>query len=117
MKKQLNIDQVELDKIQKTLKFLQDIDVSSLPKEKRETFFKLTRNQFKLLGEIEKSKSRIIEIEATLNNSKKGSIKVQNMLYPGVKIIVGTTIFKVNEPLTYVTLREQEKEISISPYS
>ena len=117
LKKQLNIDQVELDKIQKTLKFLQDIDVSSLPKEKRETFFKLTRNQFKLLGEIEKSKSRIIEIEATLNNSKKGSIKVQNMLYPGVKIIVGTTIFKVNEPLTYVTLREQEKEISISPYS
>lgn len=117
LKKQLNLDQVELDKTQKTLKFLQDIDVSSLPKEKRETFFKLTRNQFKLLGEIDKNKSRIMEIEVILKNSKKGSIKVQNMLYPGVKIVIGTTAFKVEEPLTYVTLREQEHEISKSPYS
>ena len=117
LKKQLTLDKMELEKIQKTLKFLQDIDVSSLPKEKRETFFKLTRNQFKLLGDIDKSQNRIIEIESTLNGSQKGSVKVQNMLYPGVKIVIGTTIFKVNEPLTYVTLREQGKEISISPYN
>ena len=58
-----------------------------------------------------------MEIEVILKNSKKGSIKVQNMLYPGVKIVIGTTAFKVEEPLTYVTLREQEHEISKSPYS
>ncbi len=57
---------------------------------------------------------RIISIEDLLRSLKPGKIHVNGVIYPGVKIFIGTLIKPLNDSHQYVSFYAQGGEIKFS---
>lgn len=106
-----------LQQTKKTLSILNEIGVSNLPPAKKEIFLKLTRSQFKLSGDIEAGKKRRTQLESLLNSDVSAKIKCKEMVYPGVKLVVGNLKKIVLEPQTYLSVMEVDSELVFMPYN
>lgn len=106
-----------LEQTKKTLAMFNEIGVSNLPPTKKEIFLKLTRTQFKLSGDIESGKKRKTQLESLLNSNVNAKIKCKEMVYPGVKVVVGNLKKIILEPQTYLSIMELESEIIFTPYN
>jgi uncharacterized protein (DUF342 family) len=110
-----NVD-YSLEQTQKALTILRAINPSDLPPDKREMLLKLTKAQFNLVGQAENMRNRLAEIEKDLEDMKYGRIKVANNLYPGVKVLIGTLIKPIREPLKFVSLYAEDGEIKVGSF-
>ena len=81
-----------LTHITQTLNTLSKIDINKLPAARVESINALTRSQFPLAGQIKRDERRIMEIEEQLANMKNGKIKVQDTIYPGVRLSVNGVV-------------------------
>ena len=88
LKKSYKENKKRLTHITQTLNTLSKIDINKLPAERVESINALTRSQFPLAGQIKRDERRIMEIEEQLANMKNGKIKVQDTLFPGVRLSV-----------------------------
>lgn len=106
-----------LEQTKKTLGMLNEIGVSNLPPAKKEIFLKLTRTQFKLTGDLAAGAKRKIQLESLLSANTNAKIKCKEMVYPGVKLVVGNLKKVILEPQTYLSVMEIDSEIVFMPYS
>lgn len=109
------VDQ-SLEQTQKALNILKSINPNELPPDKREMLLKLTKAQFNLVGQAENMRSRLAEIEKDLEEMKYGRIKVANNLFPGVKVLIGTLIKPIREPLKFVSLYADDGEVKVGAF-
>lgn len=105
-----------LDQTQKALNILRAMDKNAISKEKRELLLKLTKAQFQLAGQLESMRKRNTEIELALEEMRYGRIRVSDVIFPGVKIVIGTVVKPIRENLNFVTLYAEEGEIKINPF-
>lgn len=116
LRKNIKKLEITLDQTQKALNILRSMDPNSLSKDKKELQLKLTKTQFNLTGQIETFKNRVLEIELIFEEMHSGNIKVSDVIYPGVKVIIGTIIKPVREKLSFVSLYPEDGEIRIGSY-
>jgi len=108
--------QVNAEKTQKAVVMLKSMDQSSLPPDKREMLLKLTKAQFHLTGQAETMRNRLNVIQDEFDSLRDGRIKVAEVIYPGVKVVVGTLVKPIGEPLKFVSLYAVDGELKIGSF-
>jgi len=116
IRKELKQAENNLDQAQKTLLILKKYDQSELPPDKREMLLKLTKSQFLLAGQVDLLRRRVTEIELIFEEARYGKIRVSDIVYPGVKIIMGALVKPIRESHKYVSFFTEEGEIKIGSF-
>ncbi|SJZ64764.1 FapA family protein [Selenihalanaerobacter shriftii] len=118
--KKLEDYQKELDEALKTIKYLkkrQKEDDGELSEKERNLLSQKTRTRFKVAKNIEELKKEKISLETRLEEGKNGKIKVQDKLYSGVEITIGTEVKKVTKQLSNLQFYVADGEIKKGSYS
>lgn len=105
-----------LDQTLKAISILKTIEQSKLSPEKKEMLLKLTKAQFHLVRQVENYRNRIIEIELAFEEMKSGRIRIADIIYPGVKIVVGKLIKPIREQQRFVSFYAENGEIKIGSF-
>lgn len=117
LKKQYKEDRRRLTHITQTLNTLSKIDVNKLPPERLANINNLTRSQFPLMGQIKRTEQRLIEIETRLTEMKNGRIKVQETIYPGVRLSINSLTKSIQTEYKHCSIFLNESgEVEVGPY-
>jgi uncharacterized protein (DUF342 family) len=112
----------QLDKTKKGVLFLKDMSKKlggKLPVEKRELLNKLTRTQFKLMGDLkglQDRKKKVEEAEAKMSEKKRGKVSCSGTIYPGVRITITKARRNVTEEMKFAQMVERNGEVEVLPY-
>ncbi len=68
-----------------------------------------------MLEELNRLKNEYETIEVNIENANKGRIKVTEIVYPGVRIIIGNSTFYVRDVMKRCTFYRDEGEIKVGP--
>ncbi|WP_196594675.1 FapA family protein [Pectinatus sottacetonis] len=81
-------------------------------------FSELKRTQFPLAGEIERKEKELSIISKQLQNMKHAYIRVNDVAYPGVKLVVSSCLYTVQTETKHCTFLADEScgTVKISPY-
>ncbi len=108
--------ELNLEQAQKALNILRSLDQHTIPPEKREMLLKLTKAQFHLVGQAETIRTRMATIEGEFEEMRAGRIKVADIMYPGVKVVVGTLVKPIRDTLKFVSLYAEDGEIKVGTF-
>lgn len=106
-----------LDQTHKALTILKAVDPACLPPDKREMLLRLTKTQFQLAGSSETIRKRILEIEALFEDMRTGRVRVQDTVFPGVKIVIGNLVRPIRETAKHASFYLDSGEIKLGPYA
>jgi len=102
------------EELKHSLSYILSQGIENLTAEKRERYEKKQTEYNTLTDRVEEMCQRIINIENLLHSLKPGKICVYGVIYPGVKIFIGTLIKPLNDSLQYISLYAQDGEIKFS---
>ncbi len=106
-----------LDKLDKTIILLNKMSKNGeLPKEKEDMLNKAVQTKSMLLEELNSLRKEINSIESQIELFSKGKIKVENVIYPGVKVTIGNSTMFVRDELKHCTIYRENNELKIGPY-
>ncbi|HHU51493.1 MAG TPA: DUF342 domain-containing protein [Firmicutes bacterium] len=107
----------EMDKVEKALVILNKQGFN-LPPEKAEMKARITRTSFVMKGEKRKLEARRDEIleEMTQRSVDRGRIKVQRIIFPGVRVIIGKAVRIFQDEVRYSILTYHEGEVVVQSY-
>ena len=105
-----------LEKTKKAIFILKSMDQSTMSSDKREMLLKLTKAQFHLVGQGETMRSRIGVIQCEFAGMLDGRIKVADIIYPGVKVVIGTLVKPIGEILKFTSLYAENGEIKTGTF-
>ncbi|MDQ8733333.1 FapA family protein [Paenibacillus sp. LHD-38] len=107
-----------LDKTDKALAILDQLAAAGqLTPEKLALRIKLTTSKRQTLLENDQTKTRILEIERTLENTDRSKIDVSNIVFGGTKLVIGRYTKFVKDSSQRVSFRYSEGDIVLVPYS
>lgn len=112
--------QDKLDQVIKNIKLLKDQREKNdghLSANKQDLLNQLTRMRFALAAEIEEIKKDRKNLKAKLEEGKNGKIKVQDTIYTGVIINMGTSVKRIDEVAKFVQYYLDDDQIKSKPYS
>lgn len=107
---------INLEKTKKALSILKSMDQSTMTPDKREMLLKLTKAQFHLAGQGETMRSRMKVIQSEFEEMRDGRIRVADVIYPGVKVVVGILVKPIGEILKFTSLYAEDGEIKIGTF-
>lgn len=106
-----------LEKMNQAVDLLTKISQKSeLSFEKREILAKSIQAKLQLSQKLEENNKEIKELEVYLEELSKGKIKVTDVIYPGTRVTMGSSMMHVKDPLQYLTLYRSGADIKIGPY-
>ncbi|MBO6236234.1 MAG: DUF342 domain-containing protein [Schwartzia sp.] len=106
----------KLKQLTQALNTLGKIDVSMLPPQRVEQIAQLTRSQFPLAGQVERSERLIKELEEQIAQMKNGRIRVSDRVYPGQKLIVNSIVKHIQTEEQHCTFQVEDDEVKVGPY-
>lgn len=115
-RKEIKKVETSLEQALKALAILKSMDQAKMPQDKREMMLKLTKAQFHLVGQVESMRNRITEIELAIEEMRNGRIRVSDIVYPGVKIVVGTLVKPVREQIRFASFFAEDGEVKIGAF-
>lgn len=115
-KKALETAEKTLDDTLKAINLLKSISPENLTQQKREMLLRLTKSQFPLANEVNQYKERLQVIETAFEDMKFGKIRVSNVMYPGVKVIVGSVMKSIQSKVEHASFYEEDGDIKMGPY-
>jgi uncharacterized protein (DUF342 family) len=89
---------------------------AELPPDKKEMLAKSIQAKLQMTQQLTVNSKDIKELETYLEELSRGKIKVSDVLYPGSKVIIGSSTMYVKDPLKYLSLYRSNGEIKIGPY-
>lgn len=78
---------------------------------------KFTRSKIVSAERLKSLQLEFEEIEKRLEERNEGMVKVQDVIYPGVKITIGNVSKLIKEPVKYCKIYREDADIKIAPYS
>ncbi len=117
LEKKINNSTNNLEKIDQSIKVLEILKRSErIDDKKLALLLELQTARYKILSEIEKDKEDIAYLEVEISSLTKGQIKVADIVYPGVKIVIGNSFLYVRDELRRCTFYREGNDIRIGPY-
>lgn len=117
IKTEIENTELSINKLDQTISLLNRLAKNNkLEEDKKQILIKSLRTRTILAQKIEDLKSKIEQIDYEIELLSKGKIKVQNIIYPGVKIIVGNSVMFVREEIKYCTIYSEKGSVKIGPY-
>lgn len=106
----------KLQQLTQALNTLGKIDVSLLPPQRVEQIAQLTRSQFPLAGQVERSERLIKELEEQISQMRNGRIRVSDRVYPGQKVVVNSVVKHIHTEERHCTFQLEDDEVKAGPY-
>ncbi|MDK2809311.1 MAG: uncharacterized protein PWR27_20 [Petroclostridium sp.] len=117
LKEEIATTEGEIKKADQAIELLKKLEaLNKLDDAKRVILMKSIKTKLYLSNKLNKLKNEFVEIERKLDEEGNGKIKVQNIIYPGVKITIGSSMMYVKENIKYATLYRDGAEIRIGQY-
>ena len=114
-----NIDVIgeNLNKVIKSLSLLDSLKkMNRLDDKKADMYIKLLKTKDSLIKELSYLEKKLDAIEEKVRSSPNGRIKVADVIYPGVRIIIGGSTYFVRDEMKRCTFYRDEGNIKIGPY-
>jgi len=109
--------EANIEKLNKTITLLNRLMKNgALPEEKKELLNKSILTKNSLIENVNNLKKQLSNIEKQIEALSRGKIRVQNVIYPGVKITIGNSTMFVRDEIKYCTIYLENNEIKIGPY-
>lgn len=89
---------------------------AELPADKKEILTKSMQARAQFIEKLEANNNEIKEMETYLEELSKGKIKASDVIYPGTRVTIGSSMMHVKDPLQYLTLYRSNAEVKIGPY-
>ncbi|MGI6093281.1 MAG: DUF342 domain-containing protein [Negativicutes bacterium] len=116
IRKEIKKLEISLDQTIKAVGILKSMDQARMSQDKREMLLKLTKAQFHLARQVETYRNRVLEIELAFEEMRYGRIRIADVIYPGVKIIVGNLVKPIREQQKFVSFYAEDGEIKVGSY-
>ncbi|SHE32469.1 hypothetical protein SAMN02745784_00358 [Tissierella praeacuta DSM 18095] len=111
------VSKENLEKINQSLKVLEVLKrANKLDIKKQELYNELSKAQLSLTLEISKMDRELEELRNQMNTLSRGQIKVADIIYPGVKIIIGNSFMYIRDEMKRCTFYKEDGDIRIGPY-
>ncbi|ROR30794.1 hypothetical protein EDD66_102449 [Mobilisporobacter senegalensis] len=75
-----------------------------------------SKNSLALEENIEKAKARFEDLKVVIENTEGGKVRVSNIAYPGVKIVISNVIYFVRSEQHYCQFLREGADILVKPY-
>lgn len=106
-----------LDKTSKAVEMLAKLHrASGLPEDKKVLLAKSIQLKQQLAQRVEEIKNEQSQLEAYFEDINKGKIKISDTVYPGTKVMIGSSMMYVKDPFKFVTFYRANAEIKMSSY-
>jgi uncharacterized protein (DUF342 family) len=105
-----------LEQAKKALTILKSMKADTLSSDKKAMLLKLTKAQFHLMGQESTMNERIAEIDVMLDEMRYGKIKISEVVFPGVKIVVGTLVKPIREIIKFAAFFQEDGEIKVGSF-
>jgi len=107
----------ELERCEKDIQTLSKMTARGVlsPEKQRLKLMRL-QNKLKLIQEIAEYKAQLLEIEQQLEQLSNGVVSVKDTIYPGVRIIIGSSVFNIMQEYRYATFKRENGEIVMGSY-
>ena len=89
---------------------------TELPQDKLELLAKSIQAKLQLAMKLESNSIDMKEMESYFEELSKGKIKASDVIYPGTRVTIGSSMMYVKDPLQYLTLYRANAEVKIGPY-
>lgn len=109
-------DKQRLEQITQVLNTFSKIDTARLPENRIAQIASLTRSQFPLAGKIKRTEKLIQELQEELGKMEKGTIRVSDIIYPGVNVSVNSVMRNFQSEVRGCTLSLEDDAVTIGPY-
>lgn len=109
----LQSDAEKLDQVISLLNKRKEID-GDLDPQKKEMYISATRNKIILSNKISQAEKRIEELKYDVERRNDGKIKVRNIVYPGVRITIGTAKYFVRDEIKYVCMQKEGADVKLT---
>lgn len=117
IKHEINVKENELKKIIKIYKLLERLKKANrLDNKKDQLYKKVEKTKIVLMEELERLNNEYMQLNKQIMNITEGKIKVLDVVYPGVKVIIGNSSFTVREEMKRCTFYIEGGEIKIGTY-
>lgn len=67
-------------------------------------------------AKVESLRKRLMEIEESFEDLKTGKIRVSDVIYPGVKVVIGSVLKNIREEQKYVSFFEEDGDIKTGTF-
>lgn len=88
--------------------------IENLPATRKVQIARLLEEFKKLQEELKTIEARKNEIEQELQRMNRGRVKVSDVVYPGVQIIIGQSVYTVNDPIRFALFSLEDGDIKVS---
>jgi len=111
------VSKENLEKINQSLKVLEVLKrANKLDVKKEELYNELSKAQLSLTLEVSKMDRELEELKNQMNTLSRGQIKVADIIYPGVKIIIGNSFMYIRDEMKRCTFYKEDGDIRIGSY-
>jgi len=118
LKKEIAELKENIKKLEQGIEILKKYELAgALNEEKREMLTKFTRSKILSNEKLSELSKEFEEIEKKLEERNEGIIRVFDVIYPNVKITIGSVCKLIKEPIKYCKLFRMDADIKIEPYS
>ena len=87
-----------------------------LDNKKDQLYKKVEKTKIVLMEELERLNNEYMQLNKQIMSITEGKIKVLDVVYPGVKVIIGNSSFTVREEMKRCTFYIEGGEIKIGTY-
>lgn len=117
LKEELNEINNNIEKLDKSISLLNRMAKNnSLTEDKKQLLIKFLKTRKLFGGKAEELKKDISALQSEIEESSKGKVIVENVVYPGVKVVIGNAYMFVKEELKNCIIYKEKGEIKIAPY-
>lgn len=115
--KEKEAKEVDYDKAVKAIALLKRMQSEQeMHPDKKALLVQVVKVQVALGKQLETINESINTIQEQIKQSERGRVTAQGVLYPGVKVTIGTSVLPIHDRHQFVTLTSHDGEIRISPY-
>lgn len=114
-----NIDELRsnLVKIKKTIVIFENMKkANKLDDEKKELYNKLLYTKQNMEDELSNLNREFIIVKARLSDTSTGRVIVEGIIYPGVKIVIGSSVMFIRDEMNHCTFYRDDGDIRVGPY-
>lgn len=110
-----NLD-TDIKKADQAISILKKFEAANaLTLEKQEMLSKSIKTKLFYTSKIMENNNELSLLESKLQQDACGKVRVQNFIYPGTRVIIGTCLLHVRENLQYCTLYRDGADIRVGP--
>lgn len=117
LKSEIKQTQDNLEKTSQAVELLTKLNKKTdLAEDKKILLSKSIQLKMQLTGKLEQINKEMAELEITFEEVTKSKIRVSDVIYPGSRVVIGSSTMYIKDPLKYLTLYRANAEIKIGSY-